>query len=68
MLRRYLLFIYSYGYANGGWNDFVGDFQDLEEAQKHAIEEYKCGSQKNLWTHYHIYDQKRMEIVAGIDN
>lgn len=31
-MKRYLLFVYEYFYPTGGWHDFVGDFDSLEDA------------------------------------
>lgn len=33
MLKRYLVFDYGDYYPGGGWNDFVGSFDSLEEAR-----------------------------------
>ena len=32
MLKRYLLFMYDNYYPSGGWSDFRGDFDTVEEA------------------------------------
>lgn len=34
-MRRYLLFAGSAYYADGGWNDWHGDFDSIEEALVH---------------------------------
>lgn len=33
-LKRYLVFEFEQYYPAGGWNDFVGSFDTLEEARK----------------------------------
>ena len=38
-MKRYLLFIYSYYYPNGGWNDFQGSFSTTEEAKQVALKD-----------------------------
>lgn len=36
-MKRYLLFMgYEYSY-HGGWNDFIGDYNTLEEAKLYAL-------------------------------
>jgi hypothetical protein len=32
-MKRYLLFTYQIYYPSGGWNDFKGSFDDIEEAR-----------------------------------
>jgi hypothetical protein len=35
-MKRYLLFCYSQYYPSGGWNDFEGSFDTIEDAQNAA--------------------------------
>lgn len=41
-MKRYLLFAYDDYYPSGGWNDFKGSFDSVEEA-KSNIGSYECG-------------------------
>lgn len=36
-MKRYLLFMYDNYYPYGGWSDFKGDFDTVEEAYSAAI-------------------------------
>jgi len=39
-MKRYLLFYGSYYYPDGGWNDFEGDYDTVEEAMDDFILEH----------------------------
>lgn len=43
-LKRFLLFTYDDFYPSGGWNDFKGSFDTLEEAKeaRKASSSYYC--------------------------
>ena len=34
-MKRYAVFVYEFYYPAGGWDDFRGDYDTLEEAVKH---------------------------------
>lgn len=53
-MKRYLAFRGEDYYALGGWHDFIGDYEDLEQA-KIAI----C----NISDWGHIVDSTTMKIV-----
>lgn len=36
-MKRYLTFSYSQFYPRGGWNDFRGSFDTLEESIEHLL-------------------------------
>lgn len=38
-LKRYLVFSYPDYYPGGGWNDFEGSFDTLEEAEREVKKE-----------------------------
>jgi len=52
-MKRYLLFAGDSRYPNGGWDDFVGDYESLELATKKAIKYIENG--RDWW---HIVDLK----------
>jgi len=35
-MKRYLVFAYPVYYPGGGWSDFIGDFDSIEDALAHA--------------------------------
>lgn len=39
-LKRYLLFAGDIYYPGGGWSDFVGSFETIEDAREHLPEFY----------------------------
>ena len=69
-MKRYLLFMGTVYYPLGGMEDFVNDFDTLEQANKAArIEEKKYPPQRNgnEWTRdyvwWQIYDTEKRETV-----
>lgn len=63
-MRQYLVFIYESYYPEGGWNDFCGDFDTVEEA-KQFVQQQARG--KN----HHIVDWKegvKIEVLEPIVN
>lgn len=40
VLKRFLVFAYDSYYPNGGWNDFKGSFDTLNEAQSFDVSQY----------------------------
>ena len=55
-MNRYLTFSSDAWEARGGWNDFVGDFEVLEDAIEFAVEEFGVNDS-------HIVDTETLEIV-----
>lgn len=51
-MKRYLLFAGNYFYPLGGWNDFVGDYDTIEEALQYAVKEW-----------WHIVDSHTKSII-----
>lgn len=56
MLRRYLLFAGGHYYPNGGWNDFVESFDNLDQAKAVGLK------LREDW--YHIFDTEDMGAVT----
>jgi len=60
-MKRYLLFSgYEY-YPSGGWGDFIGDYNTVEEARNI----YKKKTKNSYYVWYHIIDTHNMEEVEG---
>lgn len=60
-LKRFILFRCDYYYPSGGWNDFVGSFDTLEEANNIALKNFKSN---NEW--FHIIDLNTLtEVRSG---
>ena len=55
-MKRYLVFVGSDYYPLGGWGDFVGDYNTLEEARLRAL------NKKEDW--YQIIDSTNKQIVG----
>lgn len=55
-MNRYLTFSHNSWEPEGGWNDFVGDFELLDDAIEFLIEEHH-GEDKQ------IVDTETLEIV-----
>lgn len=55
MIARYFVFAYDTYYPLGGWNDFKGAFDTLEEARKIA--------QQTMTDNYQIVDVVEDRIV-----
>jgi hypothetical protein len=53
-LKRYLVFAFDEYYPDGGWNDFRGDFDTLDEAQ--AEERYQLSHGADLT---HVVDSQK---------
>lgn len=56
-LKRFLAFAGRNYYPRGGWDDFEGDFEELESAKSFLLEEQKdwaqifdTETQKIIWT------------------
>ena len=60
-MKRYMLFAYAGYYPSGGWNDFRGSFDSVDEAlvalKSLDREEY---SRAEFW---HIIDSETLEYV-----
>lgn len=53
-MKSYMLFSGFRGYPNGGWLDFVGDFDTLEEAENRV---------RGISDWFQIVDSKTMKVV-----
>ena len=40
-MKKFMLFGYDAYYPSGGWGDFMGDFDNVEDARAH-IDKQKC--------------------------
>jgi len=56
-MKRFLLFSSDLYYPCGGFDDFINDFDDLDDAKRQA---QKC---KKEWNWCHVVDGKIKEIV-----
>jgi hypothetical protein len=66
-MNRYLLFAgYDY-YPSGGWNDFRGDFENLDVAVDQARQGDKMWGAKSRrdWDWWHVIDIQTGQKVAG---
>ena len=52
-MRKYIVFKFDHYYPNGGWNDFCGIFDTLQEARV-SVSDYQ---------HYQIVDSLSYAIV-----
>jgi hypothetical protein len=53
-MKRYLLFCFDGYYPSGGWGDFVGTFDTIEEALKNRDRD-----------HYQVVDTETMKVVSS---
>ena len=61
-MKRFLLFAGDVFYPSGGFVDFIGDFEALEDAKDKLIKWIGTGADaKYLWAH--IYDSETMAMV-----
>jgi hypothetical protein len=60
-MNRYLLFTGYNCYPNGGWEDFQGDYDTIEEAEA-RVERDKLSYQKHEWMQ--IIDSHTKEEVV----
>lgn len=61
-MKRYLLFIGDVYYSNGGWDDYIGSYDNLEEAIQNSP---KVKKSKYLFTRkwWHVVDIYSKRIV-----
>lgn len=59
-MKRYLLFAYRQGEAQGGWFDFEGAYDIQEQAESRA----SFLEDKNKFLSWHIYDLKLFNMVS----
>jgi hypothetical protein len=58
-MKRYLLFAGATYYPGGGWDDFVGHFDDVEDARRKGNE--LCNQEWYYW--FQIVDTTTMKVV-----
>lgn len=58
-MKRYLLFVFQFYYPNGGWDDFKGSFDTVEEAVKEA----KMLIEEQHQDGYHVVDSVSGGVV-----
>ena len=56
-MKRYLLFAGEYYYPSGGWRDFWGAFDSVDDARK------ELDAQIGSYDWYHIVDTETMEQI-----
>lgn len=59
-VKRFLVFSFDSYYPSGGWNDFKGSYDTLEEAEYAMNEKPKLGYYDNN----HIVDSTTGKVVA----
>lgn len=62
-MKRFILFAYSHYYPLGGWHDFRGAFDTIEE----AVAARKAKADKYDYAEWHVFDSVEMRIVEGND-
>lgn len=62
-MKRFLLFAYGITSPDGGWNDFKGDYETLEEA---VIQGETYCKEIEIWCNvsYEVVDSFIMSVVA----
>lgn len=60
-MKRYLVFAGEYYYPTGGWDDFVGDYDDLEDATAAGKNPGHDGEWHQWW---HVIDSETGVMVV----
>ena len=55
MKKRYAVFAFEFYYPEGGWDDYLGNYETIDEAKASVKNEYKCKCQ--------IIDLKSLKII-----
>lgn len=63
-MKRYLLFAYELHEARGGWHDFVGSFDTIEEASEMFKTMPMINYCPDMW---HIVDSQSWEIIKDME-
>lgn len=58
-MKRFLLFAFDTYYPNGGWDDFKGSFDTVEEATTQGAK----NDEDNVLGNYHVIDSTTGEMV-----
>jgi hypothetical protein len=61
-MKRYLAFAGETYESSGGWNEFVGDFDDAQSATDAACEKAKETNALRHW--WHVVDSSTKQIIA----
>lgn len=59
IMKRFLIFAGENYYPRGGWRDYAGQADTLEEAL------LKVSHRRNVWDWFHIFDTEANEIVES---
>ena len=59
-MKRFLLFMGEHYYPEGGWHDFMGSFETLEDAKSAAL--------KSNWEWVQVVDIEENDIVFVENN
>ncbi len=60
-MKRYLVFFYAFYYPLGGWNDFIGSVDTIEEARALVKKEQHDPS----GSEFQVVDLQTMKVVEG---
>lgn len=63
-MKRYALFAGHEYYPVGGWHDFQGTFDTIEEAKEAARPQRIPGQPTSSWDWWHVIDLTTCEEVA----
>ena len=61
-MKRYLMFCGSTYYPSGGWGDFLGSFDSIEEGKTALLATRKTSREADWW---HVIDGTNGEEVAS---
>jgi len=68
-MKRFLLFAGDRYYPSGGWHEFIGTFESIDEATQHVPAKALAKDEFGLpvdWAH--IVDMQNHKIVKGFGN
>lgn len=57
-MKKFMLFIYAKYEAGGGMEDFVKDFDTVEEVDKYLLE-----NPVDMYDYYHLFNSQSRQIV-----
>lgn len=58
-MKRYLAFAGYHSYPNGGWDDFIGDYDSDADALASILDDHEN------YDWYHVVDSQTKQIVRG---
>lgn len=60
-MKQFLVFAGSNFYPNGGWSDYKGDFDSIENALRYLVKSH------SEWEWYQIVNSETKEIIEATD-